>query len=1158
MEEVQRIHTKDGSPFRLIQGYASEESSEEDERDHPEDVTLTRFGSTAAVVISDSHQVVPKESGYGENSPQKFSSHGVVLKSSTVMKSSINQGVTRQDEKNAPGRTGFIYPSQKNDNNEGDSVGWKANSASVDRKPDPAKVAKKDDFPLEVDEFGRLARKGESDTDSDGEQYRKICGKRGRGQRRSRSPQENRWRQKSCSPRRDNRKRSQEIFIRGNNCWIHRSRNKSPSIRQSGAAFRLEKAQPPECFNYIRGRCFRGASCRFLHSDFVPNRSRQREFEDISQEPGNFNVLNDGSYSESSKQTKISLTGSDADKCNSGPGEEAKRAGMQSSQEHSLASMKSIRDGAMGDNIGWSLVTDDEPWSSCVTEQNSHETHAVRELQESNANSIEEAKRIQPAVQSSQPQKNDCLPIQSSPACKNLSLSEKTPEPDAGVVRASHHSQATSACNKTEEPQNVPHLPPEDRHLSYHAPVQSIQSTTTQDQRPDALAYMIHPPLSQSYSSPVGQPHPSHVPSNQPSIQSQLPKDFTSSGFSASSIPLSSHQLLSAPTGHPSLLHSNNPSAPLSTKHRENLIPPATSSDSHPSPKDMLASFRPLMTNDYYPHKVPLNSAWSNVTPLPPSHVHGLPPRPSLPAEGYSSQKQPHIVPPLHEHSVPSRVPPGEATFPQGPDHHQSFHSAQSSRHLPLIDEVKGRPSTVGQQQNQPLNREEHSSHPGAPQVSLDSQRDYHIGHHSFPPEDRGTFSGLGFTSSSSVPQVNIMLPQARPLFGDHAPPAVFSREEFINPVRNPVYSHYQAQRNENHPSSADFHSKVDPSFQSFPSVFQEKSLSPHLPDLSMPRISRPTHYNPFASTFEQPYPSLKIGSDVSMQERDTSYKTRYDLSSSSGHFPAGELGSRLTALGDSFAHTYRREMSAEVLPGVQKQFVRDPAAGDPYDPLSDSIEPSSNMFKMSDHVQEQNPVVNKLSSLHRVADVEENSRQNVGLAAMHKLDVDELGEVATDAEGGVVENGSPQPGYEKDWSPGFPIDAQNTAPGEIEIDQIQSPGKSKNKDSRSMKLFKVVLADFVKEVLKPSWRQGNMSKEAFKTIVKKTVDKVSGAMASHQIPKSQGKINQYIESSRKKLTKLVMGYVQKYVKTLRALRELGLLEVAHLREPNEEQGSTN
>ncbi|KAE8672326.1 hypothetical protein F3Y22_tig00111847pilonHSYRG00298 [Hibiscus syriacus] len=104
-------------------------------------------------------------------------------------------------------------------------------------------------------------------------------------------------------------------------------------------------------------------------------------------------------------------------------------------------------------------------------------------------------------------------------------------------------------------------------------------------------------------------------------------------------------------------------------------------------------------------------------------------------------------------------------------------------------------------------------------------------------------------------------------------------------------------------------------------------------------------------------------------------------------------------------------------------------------------------------------------------------------------------------------------------------------ATSEVETDQIKSPGESKkSKSSRSMKHFKVALARFVKELLKPSWKQGNMSNETFKTIVKKTVDKVSGAMKSHHVPKSREKIDRYIKSSQQKLTKLVMGYVDKYV----------------------------
>ncbi|XP_078430165.1 uncharacterized protein LOC144702139 [Wolffia australiana] len=124
----------------------------------------------------------------------------------------------------------------------------------------------------------------------------------------------------------------------------------------------------------------------------------------------------------------------------------------------------------------------------------------------------------------------------------------------------------------------------------------------------------------------------------------------------------------------------------------------------------------------------------------------------------------------------------------------------------------------------------------------------------------------------------------------------------------------------------------------------------------------------------------------------------------------------------------------------------------------------------------------------------------------------DEIGEAAAgEAEVGAVENNSP----------GSPVDLAG------------SPGNGKkSKDSeRAMKLLRLALANFVKEILKPSWRQGTMSKEAFKTIVKKTVDKVSGSVSGRHLPRTQAKIDHYVESSRRKLTKLVMGYVDKYVK---------------------------
>ncbi|KAL1108510.1 hypothetical protein V6Z11_D03G114800 [Gossypium hirsutum] len=200
-------------------------------------------------------------------------------------------------------------------------------------------------------------------------------------------------------------------------------------------------------------------------------------------------------------------------------------------------------------------------------------------------------------------------------------------------------------------------------------------------------------------------------------------------------------------------------------------------------------------------------------------------------------------------------------------------------------------------------------------------------------------------------------------------------------------------------------------------------------------------------------------------------------------------------------------------------------SGGDQYDPLFDSIEPSTRLSRKFDHMQKlevtgDSGILLGLSDSNKPLDMEEKAKDAGAVTSAASADNEEFGETA-DAEVGTVENGNPSRPAEV-----------NMATGEIEMDQIKSPGKSKkSKDSRSMKLFKVAIADFVKEVLKPSWQQGNMSKEAFKTIVKKTVDKVSGAMKNHQIPKSRAKIDHYIESSQRKLTKLVMGYVDKYVK---------------------------
>eukprot|EP01018_Ginkgo_biloba_P039225 Gb_00875 [translate_table: standard] len=220
---------------------------------------------------------------------------------------------------------------------------------------------------------------------------------------------------------------------------------------------------------------------------------------------------------------------------------------------------------------------------------------------------------------------------------------------------------------------------------------------------------------------------------------------------------------------------------------------------------------------------------------------------------------------------------------------------------------------------------------------------------------------------------------------------------------------------------------------------------------------------------------------------------------------------------------------------------------GGQYDPLYDSIEPDSGAHEASklfdfgrgEHIRtrvgvmesDTAPRLENVSPKHdggktifgrfsEPQNVVENNRRNV--------EVDYAVEAAVDAEVGVVDNESPRLEEGRDWSPGHPLEA--AAAGDV--DQTHPNDNGRNiKEMRTMKIFRTALADFVKELLKPTWREGHMSKDSFKTIVKKAVDKVAGSLQSHQIPNTQERIDQYLTSSRIKLMKLVEGYVDKYGK---------------------------
>ncbi|KAI3508900.1 hypothetical protein L1887_23921 [Cichorium endivia] len=85
--------------------------------------------------------------------------------------------------------------------------------------------------------------------------------------------------------------------------------------------------------------------------------------------------------------------------------------------------------------------------------------------------------------------------------------------------------------------------------------------------------------------------------------------------------------------------------------------------------------------------------------------------------------------------------------------------------------------------------------------------------------------------------------------------------------------------------------------------------------------------------------------------------------------------------------------------------------------------------------------------------------------------------------------------------------------------------------DEKSMRPFRTALVEFVKEVLKPKWKEGRMTREVYKTVVKKVVEKVTSTIHVTHVPTTETKIDQYLTRSKPKIMKLVEAYVEKLVK---------------------------
>lgn len=235
-----------------------------------------------------------------------------------------------------------------------------------------------------------------------------------------------------------------------------------------------------------------------------------------------------------------------------------------------------------------------------------------------------------------------------------------------------------------------------------------------------------------------------------------------------------------------------------------------------------------------------------------------------------------------------------------------------------------------------------------------------------------------------------------------------------------------------------------------------------------------------------------------------------------------------LTATGMVPSHSYSQSNSATFSAPTEAQPNQGPWPQKQYDPINDSTEPiktdinyQHQGFSLNTHAQSSSIEESQAPQQILAPSVTVGSN-NSGLEKSHLEDQDKQHEMSmgTDAvdlnKSETAQQGNEQQvGQLKDMDDG----------------QVDEDGK-KSKDSKGMKMFKFALVEFVKELLKPTWKEGHMSKEAHKTIVKKVVDKVTGSMESSHIPQTQDKIDQYLSYSKSKLTKLVNAYVEKYLKT--------------------------
>ncbi|CAA7019096.1 unnamed protein product [Microthlaspi erraticum] len=131
-------------------------------------------------------------------------------------------------------------------------------------------------------------------------------------------------------------------------------------------------------------------------------------------------------------------------------------------------------------------------------------------------------------------------------------------------------------------------------------------------------------------------------------------------------------------------------------------------------------------------------------------------------------------------------------------------------------------------------------------------------------------------------------------------------------------------------------------------------------------------------------------------------------------------------------------------------------------------------------------------------------------------------------AETRVVLKRSKPAGHES-WRRSDGSSHQKMMPKSDEVDgEVRSDAGTK-----VMRQFRTAVVETIKEMLKPLWREGRLTKDVHNMIVKRAAEKiVSAAVQFHQVPTDTVSVEQYLSMSSPKIVKLVEGYVDRYGKS--------------------------